>query len=81
MQQRLDSDEVSSRAELARQLGVTRAHVTHVLGLLHLVPEARSFILSLGDSIRGKAFGIHTLRSLLYRSVEEQVNWVRERRT
>ena len=42
-QQRLDSGEFTTRAELARELGVTRAHVTQVLSLLHLVPEVRSF--------------------------------------
>ena len=77
-QQHLDSGEVSSRAELARQLGVTRAHVTHVLGLLHLSPDARSLILTLGDPIKGKGFGIHTLRSLLHRSVDDQISWIKE---
>ena len=77
-QQRLDSGEVSSRAELARQLGVTRAHVTHVLSLLHLAPDARSLILGLGDPIQGKGFGIHTLRIRLRLPADEQISWIKE---
>ena len=77
-QQCLDSGEVSSRAELARQLGVTRAHVTNVLSLLDFAPQVRALILTLGDPIKGKGFGIHTLRSLLHRSVDEQINWIKE---
>ena len=77
-QQRLDSGEVSSRAELARQMGVTRAHVTHVLSLLHLAPDARSLILGLGDPIQGKGFGIHTLRILLRLPADEQISWIKE---
>jgi len=80
-QQRLDSSEFASRAELARQLGVTRAHVTQVLSLLHLAPEAISLILSLGDPIKGKGIGIHTLRSLLDLPVEMQINRIKERIT
>ncbi len=77
-QQRLDTREVSSRAELARQLGVSSAYVSRVLGLLHLTPDARSLILTLGDPIEGNGFGIHTLRSLLHCSVDEQINWIKE---
>ena len=80
-QKRLDSSEFASRAELARQLGVTRAHVTQVLSLLHLAPEAKSLILSLGDPIKGRSVGIHTLRSLLDLPVEKQINRIKERRT
>jgi len=35
----LDSDEISTRAELARYLGVSRARVTQVLGRLHEADE------------------------------------------
>ena len=48
-QQRLDTGEVNSRAELARQLGVSSAYVSRVLGLLHLTPDARSLIQTIGD--------------------------------
>ena len=77
-QQRLDTGEFRSRAELARQLGVTRAHVTHVLGLLHLAPDARSLILTLGDPIKGKGFGIHTLRCLLHLPAAQQITCIEE---
>ena len=77
-QQRLDTGEVRSRADLARQLGVTRTHVRNVLGLLHLAPDARSLILTLGDPIEGNGFGIHTLRSLLRLPVDEQISRIKE---
>ena len=43
------------------------------LSLLHLAPEVRSLILSLGDPIRRKALGIHTLRYLLHLPVDKQI--------
>lgn len=79
-QQRLDTGEVSSRAELARQLGVSSAYVSRVLGLLHLTPDARSLILTIGDPIKGNGFGIHTLRSLLHLSGDDQISWIKKRR-
>ena len=57
----LDSGEVSSRAALGRQLGVSRTHVTQVLGLLHLPEEEQQRALALGDPIEGNGVGIHTL--------------------
>ena len=80
-QQRLDSNEFTSRAELARRLGVTRAHVTQVLSLLHLAPDVESLILSRGDPIGEKGLGIRTLRSLLHLPVDKQINWIKESRT
>ena len=77
-QQRLDTGEVSSRAELARQLGVSSAYVSRVLGLLHLAADARSLILTIGDPIKGNGFGIHTLRSLLHLPVDEQISRIKE---
>ena len=47
--QRLDDGAGSSRADLARQLGVSRARVTQVLGLLDLAPEVVDAIAALGD--------------------------------
>ena len=52
--------------------------MTHVLGLLHLSPDASSLILTLGDPIKGKGFGIHTLRSLLRLPVDEQISRIKE---
>ena len=71
-QRRLDTGEVASRAELARELGVTRAHVTQVLGLLRLAPEAQDMALAFGDLPNGKQLGIHALRSLANLPVEQQ---------
>ena len=58
------SGEVSTSAQLARELGVSRAHVTQVLGLLHLAPQVKIAILALGDPIEGRLLGAHSLRSL-----------------
>ncbi len=71
-QLRLDAGAVKSRADLARQLGVSRAHVTQVLRLLLIAPQARDAILSLGDPIEGRIVGVHTLRSLASLPAEEQ---------
>lgn len=48
-QRRIDSCEVASRADLARQLGVSRAHVTQVLNLLELDMQIVAAIAALGD--------------------------------
>ena len=45
----LDSGECESRAELARNLGVSRARVTQVLNLLNLNPKITSKLKGLGD--------------------------------
>ena len=75
-QQRLQSGEAASRTELARQLGITSAHVTQVLSLLLLSPEARDATMSLGDPISGNGLGIRALRSLLSLPAERQVSRV-----
>jgi len=62
-QRLLDTGQVSSRAALARELGVSRAHVTQVLDVLHLPLEELESILALGDPLAGKRAGIHTLRN------------------
>ncbi len=71
-QQRPDTGEVRSRAELARQLGVSSAYVSRVLGLLHLAPDARSLTQTIGDPIKGNGLGIHTLRSLLHLPAQDR---------
>lgn len=71
-QRRLDIGAAESRADLARQLGVSRAHVTQVLRLLRLAPGAKQVVLALGDPMLGRVVGAHTLRSLAKLSVEEQ---------
>ena len=59
----LDNGAVPSRAGLARQLGVSRAHVTQVLSILRLPLQRQNAVLSLGDPLVGKQAGIHTLRA------------------
>jgi hypothetical protein len=63
-QRLVDSGVVGSRAELARQLGVSRTYVTQVLCLLKLAPEVREILVGLGDPTDGLVIGAHTLRSL-----------------
>ena len=72
-QGRLNRGEVPSRAALARELGVTRAHVTQILRLIDLAPQVKGRVLSLGDPTEGYILGAHTLRSLTKLPVEEQV--------
>ena len=74
--QLLESGEIASRAELARKLGVTRAHVTQVLSLNHLAPEAREAVLSLEDPVTKRKLGIRTLRSISSLPKEEQLVWI-----
>ncbi len=62
--QRLEDHQIACRAELARQLGVSRAHVTQVLSLLSLAPEVQCTILALGDPIERQGLGIRALRAL-----------------
>lgn len=48
-QRMLGEGQCLSRAELARKLGVSRARVTQVLGLLGLAPKVLEAIVGLGD--------------------------------
>ena len=77
-QQLLATGEIASRAELARQKGVSRAYVTRVLSLLQLAPELQDVIVALGDPIKVKRCGIQFLRSLLSLPHEQQMRWAKE---
>ena len=68
----IQNGKAKSRADLARQLGVSRAHVTQVLRLLDVAPSAKELIVALGDPIEGRIVGVHTLRSLAGLPAEEQ---------
>ena len=46
----LESGIIASQADLARQLGVSRAKVTQIMNLLKLAPEIRDFIANLEDT-------------------------------
>ncbi|MFH1141426.1 MAG: hypothetical protein V1724_07180 [Chloroflexota bacterium] len=71
-QRLLESGAATSRADLARQLGFSRAHVTQILRLIDLAPQVKGRVLSLGDPTEGLILGAHTLRSLAKLPVEEQ---------
>lgn len=77
-QQRIASGEVPSRAALAREIGVTRAHVTQMLCLLQLASSVQEAVLALGDSIVGRQIGMHTLRDLPKLPIPEQERRVAE---
>jgi len=65
LQRLLSAGECVSRADLARQLGVTRARVTQVLGLLELTPEVVEALAALGDPLSKPIVTERSLRSLL----------------
>ena len=71
-QRELDAGAAKSKADLSRQLGVSRAHVTQILRLLDLAPGARDAVMALGDPMEGRIVGGHTLRSLATLPAEEQ---------
>ena len=68
----LDRGKVGSRAELARQLAVSRAQVTQVLRLLQMAPSVFDKVMELEDPLDGVVLGAHTLRSLPGLSEAEQ---------
>lgn len=68
----LDNGGCASRADLARQIGVTRARVTQVLGLLDLAPQVLEAIVGLGDPLSEPVVSERSLRPLLNLPAEEQ---------
>ena len=68
----LSAGECASRADLARQLAVTRARVTQVLGLLDLAPEVVQAIVALGDPLPRPVVSERMLRPLLKVPAGEQ---------
>jgi len=72
-QQLIDSGQAGSTADLARHLGVTRAHVTQVLRLLHLSAQVQQAILALGGPMKFRGLGGHTLRALAILPPDDQV--------
>ena len=67
----------ASRADLARELGVSRARVTQVLGLLNLPAEALEILTAIGDPSPCGAISEHRLRQLAKLSTGELVQWLR----
>ena len=68
----LSTGTYSSRAELARELGVSRARVTQVLGLCDLASEVGEEIAALGDPLPAPIISERALRPLVHLSVEKQ---------
>jgi hypothetical protein len=68
----------ASRADIARELGVSRACVTQVLQLLELAPEAVSAIAALGDPLHTPVVTERRLRPLLLLPPEQQLRALRE---
>jgi hypothetical protein len=65
-QQALDRGDVVSRADLARRIGVSRARVTQVLGLLALSPKALRRITTLGDPLEYPIIAERQLRPIVH---------------
>jgi hypothetical protein len=71
-QEALGSREYSSRVDIARQQGISRARVTQVLQLLNLAPDVLNTIAALGDPLSFRTVTERVLRSLVHRSADEQ---------
>jgi len=64
--QRLLNDPfINSLADVARELGITRARVSQVIGLLKLTPEIQKALLGLQDQKAIRYFSERRLRPLL----------------
>jgi len=68
----LASRECPSQADRARTLGVSRARVTQILGLLELAPGVVTTLTELGAPLPGPLISERRLRPLLKLPVEEQ---------
>ena len=73
-QARLDSREVPSQADLARETGMSRARITQIMNLLKLHPRIRETILGMADSPNGFRLGEHHVRPLMALSDENQLS-------
>jgi len=71
-QQALDRGDVASRADLAHRLGVSRARVTQVLGLLALSPKVLRRITTLGDPLEPGVITERQLRPIVYSRPRDQ---------
>jgi len=71
-QRMLGTQECASRANLARMLGVSRARVTQVLGLLALAPEVVQALAALGDPLAKPIVTERRLRTILKLPIAEQ---------
>ena len=72
MKRKLENGEYSSRAALARSLGVSRARITQMLQLLDLAPDVVEAILDLGDPMPEQWVTERALRRLVAKSFSDQ---------
>ncbi len=72
----MESGQIASQADIARQEGITRARVTQVMGMLRLVPEIQKQILSLPDTIHRPPISERMLRPI--RSIIDGHEQIRE---
>ena len=61
----LDEGIFSSKAELARNIGVSRVHVTQMLNLLKIDQELLEYIINLGDPLPSSIVTERKLRSVI----------------
>jgi len=60
----LESGQIVSQADIARQEGITRARVTQVMGMRRLAPEIQKHILSMPSAVRRRPFTERVLRPI-----------------
>jgi len=70
-QEALDRGKYTSRAELARKKGISRARVTQILNLLKLHPEVQEKVIKLGDPIPSGSVSERKLRGLSLRPLQK----------
>jgi hypothetical protein len=71
-QEKLENGECSSRADLARKLGVSRARVTQILRLLRINTEVLKTISELGDPLPSPIITERKLRPIVDLPIAEQ---------
>jgi hypothetical protein len=76
-QQRITTGEVRSRADLARELGVSRARVTQALTLLSLAMDVKDKVRALGDPPMSRSISEKALRGLVSFAADEQREAIR----
>ena len=73
-QRMLEKGELAPRAGLACKLGVTRAHVTQILGFPHPVHEVSGAVVGVGDRLSNPVATERSLRPPLKLPAEELVS-------
>ncbi|MBW8003135.1 MAG: hypothetical protein FVQ80_14130 [Planctomycetes bacterium] len=73
-QAQLESGEIPSQADLARETGLSRARITQIMNLIKLHPRIRETILGLTDTPNGLKLGEHHVRPLAVLSDKDQLS-------